>query len=108
VQQGHKYEIVATGEVSLANVPKPWISQPQGISIVYSEGHPIGTLLAAVRGDPSVDRTTDETMLKEILVGPSATFVAGTTGTLYFRINDLWDSLADNSGHYRVVVRAAR
>jgi hypothetical protein len=108
VQQGHKYEIVATGEVTLAKVPKPWISQPQGISIVYSEGHPIGTLLAAVRGEPSVDRTTDETMLKEILVGPSATFVAGTTGTLYFRINDLWGSLADNSGHYRVVVRTSR
>jgi hypothetical protein len=107
VQQGHKYEIVATGDVTLANTPKPWISQPQGISIVYSEGHPIGTLLAAVRGKPLVD-STEETMLKQIVVGRNATFVAGTTGTLYFRINDLWGSLADNAGQYRVVVRASR
>jgi hypothetical protein len=107
VQQGHKYEIVATGEVTLAKDPKPWISQPQGISIVYSEAHPIGTLLAAVRGEPSGARA-DETMLKEIVVGRSTTFVAATTGTLYFRINDLWGSLADNSGHYRVVVRASQ
>jgi hypothetical protein len=107
VQQGRKYEIVATGEVTLAKVPKPWISQPQGISIVYSEGHPIGTLLAAVRGEPAGE-SADETMLKEIVVGRNKTFVAATTGTLYFRINDRWGSLADNSGHYRVVLRASQ
>jgi hypothetical protein len=44
-------------------------------------------------------------MLKEIVVGRNASFVAATTGTLYLRINDHWGSLADNDGHYRVVVR---
>ncbi len=104
VEQGHKYEITATGDVTLATLPKPWISQPQGISIVYSEGHPIGTLLATVRREPAA-KGSEETMLKEIVVGRNATFVAATGGTLYFRINDRWGSLADNKGRYRVVVR---
>lgn len=104
VEQGHTYEIAATGEITLAKLPKPWISQPQGISIVYSEGNPIGTLLAAVRRDPPVDGA-DEAMLKQTVIGRKALFVAATSGTLYFRINDRWGSLADNQGHYRVVVR---
>jgi hypothetical protein len=104
LQQGHRYEIAASGEITLAKLPKPWISQPQGISIVYAEGHPIGMLLAAVRREPPVDGV-EETMLKEIVVGRNATFVAATTGTLYLRINDRWGSLADNEGGYRVVVR---
>jgi hypothetical protein len=105
VQEGQTYEITASGEVTLAKDPKPWISQPQGISIVYSEGRPIGTLLAAVRREPSGD-DAEVSMLKQIVVGRRTTFVAATSGTLYFRINDHWSSLADNAGRYEVVVRA--
>lgn len=104
VKQGERYEIEADGEVVLSKKPKPWISQPQGISVVYSEGRPIGTLLAAIRREPPGD-DADESMLKEIVVGRKTSFLAGTSGTLYFRINDHWDSLADNDGRYQVVVR---
>ncbi len=116
VEEGHRYEMSAAGEVTLAKTPKPWISQPQGISVVYSEGRPIGTLLAAIRQEPAVDGERErgkghgreeEKMLKEIVVGPKRAFVAETTGTLYFRINDRWGSLADNEGQYRVIVRRA-
>ena len=104
VAQGQKYEITATGEVTLAKVPKPWVSQPQGISIVYSEGRPIGTLLAAVHREPPNDALV-ESMLQEIVVGRHATFEAAASGTLYFRVNDRWGSLSDNEGKYRVVVQ---
>ena len=60
VKEGHRYEIDATGEVTLAKIPKPWVSQPQGISIVYSEGEPIGTLLAAVRRETGAGRGGDD------------------------------------------------
>jgi hypothetical protein len=103
VKQGERYQVDAVGEVVLAKNPKPWISQPQGISIFYSEGRPIGTLLAAVHREPPGDES-QESMLKEIVVGPNNTFTASTTGTLYFRINDRWDSLANNEGRYQVVV----
>jgi hypothetical protein len=104
VTQGRKYEITASGEVTLAKVPKPWISQPQGISIVYSEARPIGTLLAAVHREPP-NAALDESMLQEIAVGRHKSFKAPASGTLYFRVNDRWGSLADNAGKYRVLVR---
>jgi hypothetical protein len=104
VQKGERYEIEAAGEVVLATKPKPWISQPQGISIVYSEGRPIGTLLAAVHREPQGDEA-EESMLKEIVVGRKTTFLAAASGALYFRINDHWNSLVNNDGQYTVVVR---
>jgi hypothetical protein len=104
MKQGERYEIVASGEVILERKPKPWISQPQGISIVYSEGRPIGTLLAAVHRE-SQSGETDESMLKELVVGRKTTLRATASGTLYFRINDHWNSLANNDGRYTVDVR---
>ena len=104
VKQGELYEIEAAGEVVLERKPKPWVSQPQGISIVYSEGRPIGTLLAAVHRELQ-SAETDESLLKELVVGRKTTFRASTSGTLYFRINDHWNSLANNDGRYTVVVR---
>ncbi|HEV8071729.1 MAG TPA: hypothetical protein VGP76_28695 [Planctomycetaceae bacterium] len=104
VHAGAEYEVSANGEVRLANVPKPWISQPQGVSILYSEGRPIGQLLAAIHREPA-DPKAEESMLNQIAVGRGTRFVATTTGTLYFRVNDHWNSLADNDGHYRVTIR---
>ena len=104
VKQGERYQMDAVGEVVLAKNPKPWISQPQGISIVYSEGRPIGTLLVAVHREPP-GHDSQESMLKETVVGKKNMFTASTSGTLYFRINDTWNSLANNDGRYQVVVR---
>jgi hypothetical protein len=104
VKPGVAYEIRASGEVTLGTVPKPWVSQPQGVSIIYSEGRPIGLLLAAVHQEPA-ERSTDDSMLKTIVIGRGTQVVSPTRGTLYFRINDRWNSLADNDGHYRVTIR---
>ncbi len=104
VRPGAEYDITATGEVTLGTSPKPWISQPQGVSIIYSEGHPIGLLLAAVHREPP-DSRAEDSMLRQIAVGRGTRFTPTTGGTLYFRINDRWNSLGDNDGHYRVTVR---
>jgi hypothetical protein len=104
VQKGVEYEVSASGEVTLANVPKPWTSQPQGVSISYSEGRPIGQLLAAIHREPP-EADAPESMLDVSVIGRGRRFVAPTSGTLYFRVNDHWNSLADNDGHYRVAIR---
>jgi hypothetical protein len=104
VRAGAQYDVTAEGEVTLGNDPKPWVSQPQGVSIIYSEGRPIGLLLAAIHREPA-DPSADEAMLNQISIGRGTRFTAATSGTLYFRINDRWNSLADNAGHYRVTVR---
>jgi hypothetical protein len=104
VRAGGEYDVFASGEVTLANKPKPWMSQPQGISIMYSEGHPIGLLLAAIHREPP-DASAEESMLNQAVVGRETRFKAPVSGTLYFRINDRWNSLADNEGHYSVTIR---
>lgn len=106
VEAGATYRIAASGEVSLANVPRPWISQPQGISIRYAGGRPLGRVLAAIDADaaerpPNADRIA---AWHEVDIGRSAELTPDVSGTLYLRVNDHWNELADNSGAYAVEI----
>jgi len=98
ITQGETYHFSATGEVSLATDPKPWVSQPNGITLEYFEGKPIGRLVGIV-SEPSID-----TMPQVIDLGVEKTWTATNSGTLYLRINDAWNSLENNSGSYQVEV----
>lgn len=103
VTSGQKLTITATGRVVLARAIKPWESEPQGISIRYSEGRAIGRLLGAVRREePAPEGTTRHWEFFDI--GPSATIEPVSAGTLYLRVNDRWNELGDNSGQYEVQV----
>ncbi|HVV99337.1 MAG TPA: hypothetical protein VHB77_03285 [Planctomycetaceae bacterium] len=105
VAKGRRYTITASGRLTLANEPKPWISEPQGVSIRYFQGRPIGRLLGTVRANEGEAGS----MVKNIFdIGRGTEFVAPADGTLYLRINDSWNSLADNSGQMEVEVKAAR
>ncbi|MES2791214.1 MAG: hypothetical protein V4719_16485 [Planctomycetota bacterium] len=94
---GRKYRVRATGRVTLATTTKPWISEPQGISIRYFAGQPLGRLMGTIRPEPTGDATNRD-ILKLIPLGPNTTFVATHTGTFYLRLNDAWNELADNAG----------
>jgi len=114
VEQGREYEVSAAGQVTLAPKPVPWISEPQGVSIFYSEGRPIGQLLGAIRIESPAEaapvegaRLRARSMLDVLVIGRSARFTAPVTGTLYLRVNDFWRSLADNEGTYSVEIRRA-
>ena len=98
VEKGTKYVITASGQFTLAQQPKPWISEAGGISFDYFDGRPLGLLLAAIHPDGQV-------MLPEFAVGRQHEFVASASGTLYFRLNDSWSRLADNTGQVTVQVR---
>lgn len=102
---GQRYEIVATGRCTLAEEPKPWISEPQGISIRYFRGHPIGMLIGCLRTDEGPAGGPEESMLRIIPLGARQTFVPDVTGTLYLRINDAWNSLHDNRGQFEATLR---
>lgn len=101
LQQGETYTVTATGRVTLADQPKPWISEPEGLSLDYFDGQPLGTLLACLR---STEPAPTETMLRVLPIGRERTFVAPLTGTLYLRVNDAWNRLADNHGSYTITV----
>lgn len=105
VQAGRSYRLTASGQFILATTTKPWISEAQGISIRYFAGQPLGRLLGTVRPEPS-GKKSNRDILKIIPLGPDATFVAPHSGTLYLRLNDAWNQLADNTGEVSVEIES--
>ncbi len=105
MQERQKYEITATGRFELADQPKPWISEPQGISFRYFNGVPLGLLLGCVRTEAGETGGAADSMLKVYPIGRGGTFTAPATGTLYLRLNDDWNSLHDNRGHVTIEIR---
>src|SRR5262249_11407676 len=104
VEQGKTYRISAEGRFVLAQRPKPWESEPDGISIRYQQGLPLGMLVAAVRGETLSDRPPYSTMLEVVPVGRRRDITPSVSGTLHLRLNDNWGELADNNGSVHVTI----
>ena len=104
VERGRQYLVRASGQFSLAQEPKPWISEANGVSIRYERGRPIGQLLGAIHSREKGDDATAETMHNDFSLGNDAKFTAAVSGTLYLRINDHWGELADNKGTLSVTI----
>lgn len=103
VTAGQTIQLKGQGRVTLAETTKPWISEPNGISIRYADGKPIGRLLAAVeRATPADQGLNRYWEFHE--VGADGEWMIPESGVLYLRVNDRWNELADNSGEYQVTV----
>ncbi|MBM79375.1 MAG: hypothetical protein CMJ78_02120 [Planctomycetaceae bacterium] len=102
LQAGKKYQITATGKITLAQEPKPWVSEAQGISFRYAGGRPIGQLLGTLL--PVTDRK-HTAFTQPTALGTNSTIQPKVTSTLYLRVNDYWNELADNKGSFRVSVK---
>ncbi|HMF07659.1 MAG TPA: hypothetical protein VKJ00_00910, partial [Thermoanaerobaculia bacterium] len=109
VEAGKTYVISAEGNFVLAEEPRPWESEPQGISIRYHAGLPLGMLVAAIRSTrPGSSPPPRTTMLSVLPIGRERLLRPAVTGTLYLRLNDFWNGLADNSGFVQVTIEEAR
>ncbi len=118
LEAGKTYKLVASGQYEIVGGPKPWISEPNGVSIRYNSGRPLGVLLATVRpaktdilnsslnasegGDRKSHSGGISPFLKPIVVGLGTTIAPTESGTLYFKINDSAGELSDNSGQAKV------
>jgi hypothetical protein len=101
VENGKRYRITASGKFALDNTPSIWWSQPNGITIRYHNGNPIGVLLMAVVTD-KLD--AGSTFMKPIIVGNGIDYTATESGTLFFRINDSPNNLENNKGNADVKI----
>ncbi|ASV72943.1 hypothetical protein THTE_0341 [Thermogutta terrifontis] len=110
LEVGKRYQLTATGRFIVAQDGGPWECEPQGVTIRYVRGHPLGTLLAAVVpvGDspprPGAELNTRGSFFQPIAVGRGYVLTAERTGTLFLRINDSAAELSDNSGDILVKV----
>ncbi|MCP6280640.1 hypothetical protein NL459_28865, partial [Klebsiella pneumoniae] len=59
LEAGKSYRITAEGRFQIANDGESWLCEPNGVTIEYHDGRPLGTLLGAIastkpgEGDPS-------------------------------------------------------
>ena len=103
LERGKTYRLTASGRFQLADKPEPWYSEPNGVTLRYCRGLPIGLLLATLVPDieerflAEVD-TPGLDFLKPKIIGLGDVWTAEVTGTLFFRINDFASELADNRG----------
>lgn len=104
VNKGDTYDVVAKGMFSLAEKPKPWMSTAEGISFRYFKGQPLGRLMMLIRPDSEDTNSNQISILQEYPLGANATWMAPISGTVYFRLNDAWNELADNEGSVSVTV----
>ncbi|MDA8743049.1 hypothetical protein N9N28_00320 [Rubripirellula amarantea] len=100
---GMKIQLTASGEVTLDDDPKPWISHPQGVTIKYSSGRPLGQLIARIVPNRS-DKNDYLPPLETIKVGNESTLIIEQPCWLLLRVNDGPEDLADNQGSYRVSI----
>ncbi|MEO1497643.1 MAG: hypothetical protein AAFV43_10875 [Planctomycetota bacterium] len=100
VAAGEAYRLTATGRYTIAHEPDgaPWPCEPGGVTLDYHRGRPLGELQAAV--DAGADA-----FLRATPVGLAATFRPERAGTLYLRVNDRPNALAENEGTLRVAIR---
>jgi hypothetical protein len=104
VQSGATIQLLAEGEYIVGQEPKPWRCQPDGVTLEYYRGQPLGELLMAVAAP--VEHEPDYAVpLSAIPVGAGGTFVVPKTGELQFRINETSGGLSDNSGTITITVQ---
>jgi hypothetical protein len=106
VAQGDRISLTAKGRVVVRKEPPiPWESEPQGISIQFHQGFPIGKLIGMVvpvDAPESGARTTPR--LKPFAIGKKMTWTSDASGILLLKLNESSGQLFDNSGEYEIVV----
>ena len=106
LQAGQTYELTATGRYRVANEAKPWYSEPDGVTIRYHDGLPLGMLVAAVQPDHVGSGVTP--LIKPVDIGSASKLTPQQDGTLYVKINEATADLADNEGSLRLTVKATQ
>jgi hypothetical protein len=104
LEAGSKYQFEATGRYQIGDRPKVWWCEPNGVTIRYYNGLPLGILLGAIVNEEELPDGTS-TLLTPSVIGPGIETTADRSGTLFLRINDSPAELEDNAGEVLVRVQ---
>lgn len=103
---GTTLTITATGQCSVNQSPKPWISEPAGITIHYAKGRPLGQLIGCMLPNLADDNQY-ATPLKTFTLDQTQTIVIDQHCWLLFRVNDYLGDLGNNQGGYKLSIRTS-
>lgn len=109
LESGKSYKVAATGRYQIATEESAgsthaWLCEPGGVTIQYSDGHPLGMLLGAIAPGNDSSPDTSLSFAEPVAVGLHATIKPATNGTLYLRVNDSAAQLDDNRGTLTVTI----
>lgn len=103
VEAGSTVKISATGEYTVNPAPTPWRCEPDGVTLEYYRGEPLGKLMLAVI--TPIDQEPQTTArLTLVPIGSGGTFTLATAGKLYFKVNEANGGLADNTGQLTIAI----
>ena len=108
LNRGMALDISAEGAIVIDDDPKPWVSHPDGVTLEYYRGQPLGKLQA--RMVPNI-APSEGTLppLQTIGVGKRATIQASVPCWLLLRVNDAPSDLTNNESSYNLkITRAAK
>lgn len=111
LEAGKTYEIKASGRFVVGAEPdgSTWVAEPNGITLDYNAGEPLGKLLAVIDPRPpastGVPRAVTSAFLEPTALGNHRQLTPERPGILYLRLNDSPGSLDDNRGEATVSVR---
>ena len=92
IKRGTTVKLNCSGRYAVHDKPKPWVSEPQGITIDYVHGRPLGEITAMlVAPDGSVSSA-------RIPIGRENSITAPVDSELWLQVNDSANSRSDNSG----------
>ncbi|MCA9258293.1 MAG: hypothetical protein KDA61_03785, partial [Planctomycetales bacterium] len=111
LRAGQSYQLSAEGRFTVADAPRPWICEADGITIDFVAGRPLGRLIGTLRPEAaSGENSAPDGVAEEFHVfdvGSRSDYVPPVAGVLYLRVNDSPASLHDNSGGLQVSISAA-
>lgn len=93
-----RFTITASGDYVVGQTSRPWRCQPNGVTVEYYHGQPLGKLMATVIGE-SDQRVTPIPVGR---LGRSIRFAR--SGILSLRINESPAKLGDNDGELKVTI----
>lgn len=102
MKRGQTVLVSCSGKFSVHDQPKKWVSEPNGVSIEYVGGLPLGQVVA-VLVNPDGTKVT-----RRISVGESAGITAPFEASLWLQVNDICNSRSGNSGEVDVTLVPAR
>jgi len=97
---GRRYRVRAEGRYQLAREPDVWWCEPDGVTLQYYAGLPLGLLLAAIRTPPQPGERT--ALLAPQALGHEAILEPDTTGVLFLQVNERAGGRGDNRGQLTV------
>ncbi len=111
LEAGQTCHITASGRYRLGDSPKVWYAEPNGVTLRYHLGQPVGLLLGAVVPEKLFETDEDMTpdmvpFLTPLTIGPDFELTPEHAGTLYLRVNDSPAELRDNQGQCHVDIKA--